>query len=31
MTIEMVSKVGTFCIIVVLIVALVAAGAIWSA
>ena len=30
MAIETTSKVGTFCIIVVMIVALVAAGAIWS-
>jgi hypothetical protein len=30
MAIEMVSKVGTFCKIVVLIVALAATGAIWS-
>jgi hypothetical protein len=30
MTIDIVSKVGTFCIVVLLIVALAAAGAIWS-
>ncbi len=30
MAIETASKVGTFCIIIVMIVALVAAGAIWS-
>ena len=30
MAIKTASKVGTFCIIIVLIVALVAAGAIWS-